>query len=229
MKRLLLAIVVLGCARTLAAQFAALKAELQFQAAQTLSVTDIIDIPAQGVPVGNGTVVLEALITETGKVGRIEVRRDLGHFTEVAVHAVEDWKFSAATMGGKPITSRMPVAVNFRPPFWNATPAPLPPLIPQTEAAIQAEFQPVEVLRAAYPNYPSSTLAVGTVVLEVAVSEAGKAAEMKVLRDLPPLTDAAKAAVTDWQFMAATLNGVPVRSKIVLVFVFPAIALQYWG
>jgi outer membrane biosynthesis protein TonB len=105
-----------------------------------------------------------------------------------------------------------------------AAAVPLPTLVPQSEAAIQASFQPAEVLRVAFPKYPSTTVAIGTVVLEITLSETGKAGEVKVLRDIPPLTEEAKAAVGDWQFMAATLNGDPVRSKIVLAFVFNTIA-----
>jgi outer membrane biosynthesis protein TonB len=217
MKRLLLALIVLGSAHALTAQSKALTAEPQFQAAETVSVTDI---PVAVASTANGTVVLDAIITNTGAVERIEVRRDIADLASMAVQTMDNWKFSPATLAGKAIASRMPIAVNFRPPSRLAAAVPLPPLIPQSEAAIQAEFQPAEVIRAAFPNYPGNTVAIGTVVLEVPVSETGKAGEVKVLRDLPPLTEAAMAAVGEWRFMAATLNGHPVRSKIVLAFVF---------
>jgi len=234
MKRLLLALLVLGSTRILNAQFAALMEQPQFQAAEALSVTEITDpgVPVvngampprgPGVPVGNGTVVLNAIISETGKIEGGEVRRGLGYFTEVSIHAVENWTFSTATVEGKPVPSRVPVAINFHPPVWKATPAPLPPLIPQSAWAIQAEFQPVEVLRAAYPTYPIRTTVIGTVVLEATIDVTGRAEKLKVLRDIPPLTDAAKAAVGDWRFMPATFDGSPVPSKIVLAFVFPAL------
>lgn len=224
MKRLLLALIVLGIGRALNAQSRVPAAKPQFQAAETVSVTDI---PVPTASTANGTVVLDVLMTDTGAVERIEVRRDIADFAKMAVQTMENWKFSPATLAGKAIASRMPVAINFRPPSRLAAPVPLPPLIPQSEAAIQAEFQPAEVLRAAFPNYPSNTTTIGTVVLEVPVSETGKAGEAKVLRDLPPLTEEAKAAVGDWRFMAATLNGDPVRSKIVLAFVFNT-ALGPW-
>jgi hypothetical protein len=194
------------------------KEESTFKAAETLSVTDIT------VPVaGNGTVVLDALITEPGKPEKVEVRRDIPVLTPLAVQAVEDWKFSPATFAGKAIASRIPIAVTFRPPGY-AAPVPLPALIPQSEEAIQAEFQPAEVTRATFPRYPDTTVVAGAVVLEITLSEKGGADEVKVLRDLPPLTEEAKAVVGNFRFMAAAFNGHPVRSRVVLAFVFQPLA-----
>jgi hypothetical protein len=220
MKRLLLAMMVLGSAHALTAQTVTPEVKPRFQPAETLSVTDItLPIPCAEI----GTVVLDALITESGEVQKVEVRRDSPCLTQIAVHAAEDWKFSPATLAGKAIASRMPVAVTFRPSSRLAAAVPLPPLIPQSEEAIQAEFQPAVVIRATFPNYPDETVAIGTVVLEATLSAAGKGGEIKVLRDIPLLTEEAKAAVGDWRFMPATFNGNPVRSKIVLAFVFQAV------
>jgi len=168
-----------------------------------------------------GTVVLDALITETGEVQDVEVRRDLACFTQLAVQAVKDWKFSPATFTGKAIASRMPVAVTFE-SSTSFSPVPLPPLIPQSAAAIQAEFQPAEVTRGRFPHFHTGyTFAEGTVVLEVTLSAKGEAEEIKVLRDVPPFTAEAKDIVSEWRFMPAAFNGHPVRSKILLAFVSP--------
>jgi len=218
MWRLLLAMMVLGSAHALTAQNEAPKEKPSFQPAETVSVTDI---PVLSPCVAIGTVVLDALITEAGEVQKVEVRRDIACLTQLAVHAVEDWKFSPATLAGKAMASRMPVAVTFRPASPFADPVPLPALIPQSEAAIQAEFQPAEVIHAEFPKYTVTTFAAGAAVLEVTVSEKGEAGEAKVLRDLPPFTEEAKAVVGEWRFMAATFNGRPVQSKMVLAFVSP--------
>ncbi len=218
MWRLLVAMMVLGSAHALTAQTETVRPKPPFQSAETLSVTDVT-VPAAGF----GTVVLDVLVTETGEIQKVEVRRGIALLAPLAVQAVEGWKFSPATLAGKAIASRMPVAVTFRPPSLLAAPVPLPALIPQSDAAIQAEFQPAEVLHAAFPEYPANAVISGTVVLEVTLSAKGEAEEVKVLRDLPPLTAEAKAVVGNFRFMAATFNGDPVRSKIVLAFVFTAI------
>ena len=218
MKRVLLIFMFLVSAPPIIAQTETGEEKHDFESARVLSVTDI---PARSNCVGNGTVVLEALITASGEIQKIEVRRDIACLTQLAVQAVKDWKFSPATVAGEAITSRIPVAVTFRPPAPYADPVPLPELIPQNETAIQAEFQPAEVVHAEFPKYTATTFASGAVVLELGLSEKGEAGDTKVLRDLPPFTDEAKAVVGKWRFMTATFNGRPVSSRIVLAFVSP--------
>lgn len=196
-------------------------AEPQFQAAEAISVADV------PVPLGSassGTVVLDALLSDNGTVERVEVRRDVPDFTKTAIQAVQSSKFSAAMLASKPIASRIPVAVCFRPPYTFPDPATFGPLNPQSEEAVQAAFQPAEVLRPAYPDYPPDTVVWGTVALQITIGETGKADDVKVLRDLPPWTDQAELAVGKWRFMAATFNGHPVPSKILLVFVINMIS-----
>ena len=239
----LLAMMVLASAQALIAQTETSNAQAPFQAAETLSVPDL---PAQSACLAGGTVVLDALITETGDVQKVEVRRDIACLTQLAVRAVEKWKFSPATFAGKAVASRVPVAVTFPPPGPFVNPVPLPALEPQSEAAIQAAFQPAEVTRATFPNYEAPTQTTipvvsqkdrstfpkypdyrNTAVLEVTLSEKGEAEEIKVLGDCYPLTKEAKDVVGDWRFMPAAFNGNPVRSKIVLAFVSRRIAPSY--
>jgi hypothetical protein len=206
---MLLAIMVLGSAQALTAQTATSGAKPPFEPTKTLSVTKIT------VPIlseASGTVVPDAVISETGNVQRVEVRRDITYLSQLAVNAVKDWKFSPATFAGKAIASRMPVAVTFRPPGLLTAPDSLPALKPQSEAELQAQFQPAEVTHAVFPNYPDNTVVAGSVVLEVTLSATGKAQEVKVLSDLPPLTAEAKAVVGEWRFT-------PVPSRILLAFV----------
>jgi hypothetical protein len=218
MWRLLLALMVLGNAQALSAQTEAEKDKPAFQPAEAVSVTDILDSIQS---MASGTVVLDAVITDTGSVDRVEVRRDIVSLTQPAADAVKGWTFSAATWEGKAIASRVPVAVTFRPPLWYTDPVPLPPLVPQSESAVQAEFQPPQVTHAAFPKFPWDAAGGGSVVLEVSLNEKGEVeGELKVLRDFAPFTDLAKAAVGDFRFMPAAYNGKPVPAKVVLAFVF---------
>ena len=98
------------------------------------------------------------------------------------------------------------MAVTFRPPRPLADPVPLPALIPQSEAAIQAEFQPAEVTRAAFPKYPANSFAAGAVVLEVTLSGKGEAEEVQSASRSSPFTEEAKAVVGNFRFMAATFQ-----------------------
>lgn len=222
MKRLLLSMMILGTALALTAQTEGEKEEPVFQPPETHSTTDIY---LSATNVANGTAVVDAVISETGKLQTIEVRRDMPALTELLVSAVKEWEFSPATFAGKAITSRVPVALTARPPASVVSPVPLPALKPQTDAAIQAEYQAAEVIHAAFPRATGfTTINSLTVVLEVSLSADGKPEEVKVLGDVPGLTAEAKGALDDWRFMAATLNGRPVASKMVLVFAFRPVA-----
>ena len=197
----------------LAAQHEPTERGVAFEPPEAVSVTDISTPIA-----GGGTVVLDVVVAERGKPQKIEVRRDIATLTPLATQAVQNWEFSPATLAGKVIDARIPVAVTFRPPGF-ATAVPLPPLIPQSEAAIQAAFQPAEVTHTAFPGYPATTVASGAVILGVTLSEKGALDRVKVLRNLPPLTEEAKIAAGEFRFLAAALNGTPVPSTVVLAFV----------
>ena len=223
MRRLLLAMIAIGSACALSAQTEPLEGNPSFQPAQARSVIDILYTPCSAY----GTVVLDALITETGEVKAVEVRRNTACLTQAAVQAIKQWKFTPATLAGKPIASRIPVAVTFECKLSAPNPSPLPKLVPQTPAAIQAEFQPAEVTRAASPPFQNGYAPVqGTAALEVTLSAKGEPQDVKVVRDVPPFTQTAEAVLKDWRFMPATLNGHPIVSKILLAFVSPPFVLN---
>ena len=50
----------------------------------------------------------------------------------------------------------------------------------------------------------------GVVILEAIIGPSGAVTEVKVLRSVPLLDDAAIAAVQQWQYTPTLLNGVPV-------------------
>ncbi|MFN8091143.1 MAG: energy transducer TonB [Vicinamibacteria bacterium] len=63
------------------------------------------------------------------------------------------------------------------------------------------------------PAYPRDAIAArieGTVVLECTISPQGKVVEVRTIRSVPMLDDAAIAAVKQWEYTPTLLNGVPV-------------------
>jgi outer membrane biosynthesis protein TonB len=66
--------------------------------------------------IASGTVVLEAALSETGKVERTRVLLDLPALTTEAVRAIEDWKLAPAALAGKPVKSKTILAFVFRAP-----------------------------------------------------------------------------------------------------------------
>ncbi len=190
---------------------------LSFTPAEVKETSEIF-IPAPGQT--NGTVVLNAVITEDGKPHSIEVRRGVEGLTSSAADAVKDWTFTPALLNGKPVTTRVVVAVTLHPWGPGAGPVAFPHFVPQSEEANQAEFQPPEVVLATFPLYPNFITIGGTVALQVELNEKGEVGEVSILKDLPPLTENSRAALAKWRFRPATRNGTRVSSKIVLVFVF---------
>jgi TonB family protein len=62
-----------------------------------------------------GTVVLEAVIDEQGRVSKVQVLRGLGlGCDEAAVEAVERWRFRPATLQGRPIPVLYTLTVHFK-------------------------------------------------------------------------------------------------------------------
>lgn len=63
------------------------------------------------------------------------------------------------------------------------------------------------------PSYPPLALAArkeGTVILQAVIDENGGVREVKVLRSIPLLDEAAVHAVSQWKFTPTLLNGMPV-------------------
>lgn len=69
--------------------------------------------------VAAGTVVLEVTVDEAGAVKNISVLHDIPSLTEPAEKAVRRWKFKAATLDGKPVTTSMVASFAFRVPSWH--------------------------------------------------------------------------------------------------------------
>jgi TonB family protein len=64
-----------------------------------------------------GTVVLQAIIDETGRVTSIRVIREPGvnaGFVEAATAAVSQWRYEPGHFGGEPVAVTMTVVVEFR-------------------------------------------------------------------------------------------------------------------
>lgn len=93
---------------------------------------------------------------------------------------------------------------------------------PERRPAAEDPLQPVRIggsipeprkLRNVNPVYPPDALQArlqGVVVLECTIDTAGKVTEVRTLRGVPLLTEAAVAAVKQWEYTPTLLNGVPV-------------------
>lgn len=190
---------------------------LSFKSAEVVSATDV-PYPVQSIAIG--TVVLGVIVSENGRVEDVQPIREIESLTEVAIDSVKSWQFNPASSEGKPVRSRTAVAVTFNPAAIPATNVPLPPLSPKAHLHPDAlQPQPVDVVAAAFPQYPVNSIASGTVVLRVNVDEMGKVEKTVVVRRIPSLTSPAIRALREWKFKPAEFDGKPLPSCIALAFV----------
>lgn len=74
-------------------------------------------------------------------------------------------------------------------------------------------FKSAHVVSATDVPYPKQSIAIGTVVLEVTISETGQVENVLPIREIDSLTEVATDSVKNWQFTSASLDGKPMRSR----------------
>ena len=100
------------------------------------------------------------------------------------------------------------------PPPPPARPRPERTTTPYVEALrVGGSIQEPRKLRNVNPVYPPEAIQArvqGVVILECTISPTGKVVQVKALRRIPLLTEAAIEAVKQWEYTPTELNGVPV-------------------
>jgi protein TonB len=71
-----------------------------------------------------------------------------------------------------------------------------------------------------YPSIAQSARVQGVVILEATIGVEGRVQDVKVLRSIPLLDQAAIDAVKQWQYTPTTLNGVPVPVVMTVTVTF---------
>src|SRR5687768_9954696 len=94
--------------------------------------------------------------------------------------------------------------------------APPPPPPPPAPAPVRVggQIREPKILRKAQPVYPSiaqSARVQGIVILEATIGTNGKVKDVRVLRSIPLLDQAAIDAVRQWEYTPTMLNNVPVE------------------
>lgn len=102
---------------------------------------------------------------------------------------------------------------------------PFPAAWPRNTKAVDGQAIPgLKVLKrvdAVYPPAAKEARIAGTVILRVLVGRTGEVEDVEILKDLPKgLGTAAVAAVRQWRFEPATVDGKPVPARATLTFNF---------
>jgi protein TonB len=87
--------------------------------------------------------------------------------------------------------------------------APPPPQAVRVGGQIK-EPKKIKDVQPAYPDIAKQARVQGVVILECTISPQGRVSDVKMLRGIPLLNEAAIAAVRQWVYTPTLLNGVPV-------------------
>jgi TonB family protein len=159
-----------------------------------------------------GVVVIDVTVDSGGNVQKASVVSGAPAFVQASLDAVQQWKFGAAPDGVEPRS----VAITFlyRPPqlfsFGGMQ-------LPESRIASTRPASPRLVYDA---PYPVNSVAEGVVILELRISADGAIEQINTVRDIPPLTRAARTAVAAWKFSPAVRDGRPVEGTSIVAISF---------
>jgi outer membrane biosynthesis protein TonB len=179
------------------------------------------DIPYPASSLDAGVVTLSVDLDKTGQVTGVGILRDIPSVSGPAAAAVRNWTYSPATLDGKPVESTLTINIVYDPGMLGADNIPLPPPSQVTPVSKKGPaYLPAQLNTATFAPYPAQATAQGAVVLNVSLDANGNAAKVATLRDVPQLTAAASGALSNWNFSAATYDGKPIPSNMVVAIVF---------
>ncbi|HXN65496.1 MAG TPA: energy transducer TonB [Candidatus Acidoferrales bacterium] len=182
----------------------------------------------------DGFFVLRVELASDGSIVRIRTLRDPGgSMIPRATSAIQSWKFKPAVQNGAAQPSEITVAFVY-PPRVIGTPAlgKFDPVIPEPRRNPPPRhnsghrdpkhpgYAPAGILAVAYANN-INTVTTGSVVVQISLDDAGQVTGTQVLYGKDPFTAQALEAFKKWQFQAATLDGKPVPSDVVVAYIFP--------
>jgi protein TonB len=170
-----------------------------------------------------GVVTLSINLDNAGQIASVSILRDLSSVSGLAITAAHSWTFSAATLDGKPVPSTLVVNIVYDPGFLGADNIPLPPPSQTTPIANNDKlppYLPAQLSTASFAPYPAKAKKQDTVAFNVSINAAGSVSNIAILRDVPPLTASALGALKKWSFSAATYDGNPIASTMVVAIVF---------
>ena len=177
------------------------------------------EYPAAALSSGvQGVVVLEATIGVDGKISEVRVTRSIPALDSAAADAVRQWVYEPTLVGGAAVPVIISVAVEFK----LTAPQPI-----RVGGAIKPPTQTKRVT----PPYPPEAQAAGVqgvVIMEATVGVDGKVTDVRVLRSIPLLDQAAMEAVRQFEYSPTIVNGVavPVLMTVTVNFALTPAAPQ---
>jgi protein TonB len=145
-------------------------------------------------------VILETTIGADGKVSDVRVLRSIPLLDSAAVAAVRQWEYEPTIVNRVAVPVITSVAVEFK-------------LTPPAPVRVGGAIKPPAQIKRVTPPYPPEAQAAGVqgmVIMEATIGADGKVTDVRVLRSIPLLDQAATDAVRQWEYTPTVLNGTPV-------------------
>jgi protein TonB len=164
-----------------------------------------------------GAVILETTIGTTGKVTDVRVIRSIPLLDTAAVEAVRQWEYAPTVIDEVVVPVISSVAVEFK-------------LTAPPPVRVGGTIKAPEQTRRVSPPYPPEAQAAGVqgiVIMEATIGVDGKVTDVRVLRSIPLLDQAAMDAVRQWEYAPTVVNGIPVPVVMTVTVNFtltPAVA-----
>jgi hypothetical protein len=164
-----------------------------------------------------GDVLLDALIDSSGKPTDIRVVSGDGPFLEPALSAVRTWTFTPARLDGRAVEARIGIVFQFPQSF-------VPRLAAKerkhNESVADSDDRGALPVVTVEPDYPTNSVAQGSVGLYNLVDSEGHITSTSTLLDVGSLTAPTAAALRQWQFAPAKHAGAATESAVVVVETF---------
>ncbi|HVH72586.1 MAG TPA: energy transducer TonB, partial [Candidatus Dormibacteraeota bacterium] len=170
-----------------------------------------------------GEILFDAKVDTRGKLTDIRVVQGQSPFLEEVLGAVQTWTFLSAFQDGRPVDARIGIVFQFPQPF-------LPKLTARVheykETAVDSKDRGALPIFTIEPEYPTTSIGEGSVILNEIADRDGHVASIHVVRDLESLTAPTVAAVKQWRFAPGRHGGEATESAVIVVVTFrhPAVA-----
>lgn len=157
----------------------------------------------------DGVVILEAETDITGHVRNTRILRSIPLLDQAAIDSVRQWVYEPAIIDGKPRGVIFTTTVRFTLDGGKSAPpakegAPLKITGDVKGPKLIKQFDPI------YPEAARKSQVEGTVILEVTTDIYGRVQDIRILRSIPLLDQAALDAVRQWVYEPPIINGKPI-------------------
>jgi TonB family protein len=153
-----------------------------------------------------GVVILEAKIDEAGRVIDAMILRSIPALDQAALDAVTQWTYEPLLVEGKPRKAVFTVTVNFTLDGEEAEQFAAGAV--KVRGVIKPP-KPVKVVKAVYPEIARQAAVEGVVIVEARTDVDGRVKDVRVLRSVPLLNQAAIDAVRQWVYEPMVIDGTP--------------------